>query len=115
MSKGLEALEKLKNIDSNIDEITLGNEFSQLFTDIEEELKEKDELAQALSIATCENGELLKYKQALEIIKEDFFAFIDFKEEKRETKTYYLIDFNRGDYKVYLPKEKWDLLKEVLL
>lgn len=38
MSKGLESLEKLKNIDSDIDEITIGNEFSHLFTDIEKEL-----------------------------------------------------------------------------
>ena len=53
--------------------------------------------------------------KALEIIKENFFTFIEFKEEKRGTKTYYLIDFNRGDYKVYLSKEKWNLLKEVLL
>ena len=62
---------------------------------------------------------LAKIKKSLEIIKEDFFTFIVFKEEKHESKTgetitYYFIDFNRGDYRVYLPKEKWDLLKEIL-
>jgi len=43
-----------------------------VWKNIENELKEKDELAQALSIVTCENGELLKYKKALKIISQNF-------------------------------------------
>lgn len=96
MNEDLDALEKIKELyKSYVEKIGLN---------------EKDILGFDLSFACIE-----KTLKALEIIKEDFFTFIDFKEEKRETKTYYFIDFNRGDYRVYLSKEKQDLLKEVLL
>lgn len=65
---------------------------------IEKELKEKDELAQALSIVTCENGDLLKYKKALEIIKE-----ID------KTSLSHFIAVNVKD------QSRYEFLKEVLL
>ena len=82
------------------------------YADIEKELKEKDELAQALSIVTCENGELLKYKKALEIIKNAnlnvvYYGFIDGKDV-------YALRIGEREIK-YIQREEYDLLKEVLL
>lgn len=66
MSKSLEALERLKN--TLLAEGYWQDVLQDVFT-IEKDLKEKEELAQALSIVTCENGDLLKHKKALGIIK----------------------------------------------
>ena len=66
---------------------------------IERELKDKEELAQALSITACENGDLLKYKQALEIIKEHTMYL-------ENVNSFVFIDMSNKDI---------DLLKEILL
>ena len=69
MNKGLDALnENLEMVNFNKNEV-LSNYLTNHFI-IEKELKEKDELSRALSIVTCENGDLLKYKKALDIIVE---------------------------------------------
>ena len=101
MSKGLEVLERLVN--ALLGEDNYYKQFSGSLTiilndkeTIEKELKEKDELARALSIITCENGDLLKYKKALEIIKK--FVNIDMLMFKGE-----------------IEQEEYDLLKEVLI
>lgn len=73
------------------------------FEIIEEELKERDELVQTLSIVTCENGELLKYKQALEIIKNNTNCYATLE-------TFIsLLEIGK------ITQEEFDLLKEVLL
>ena len=99
MNEGLEAFEDIKQLISTItfaeskDKQWINEELDI----IEKELKELEELAQALSIVTCENGELLKYKQVLEIIKNKCSPLLKA----------YLLDL--------LPKEEYDLVKEVLL
>ena len=49
------------------------------FETIEKELKEKEELIQALNIITCENGDLLKYKKALENISKAYGNYANHK------------------------------------
>lgn len=74
-----------------------------------EELKRLEELAQVLSIVTCENGELLKYKQALEIIKNKELNVFFIKRYTREEFNFQCL------HKQQLTQEEYDLLKEVLL
>ena len=124
---GLDALERIgkqKTKDTSFG-IDIETNFNEDYKTIEKELKDKEKFEELVNMdldlfmkAVNIKGlieDYQKFKKVLEIIKEDFFTFIEFKEEKRETKTYYLINFNRGDYKVYLPKEKWELLKEIML
>ena len=106
MSKGLEALHHPRIELAKIDISAEGKHGiaympfykTKQYAAIEQELKEKDELAQALSIVTCENGDLLKYKRALGILVKVF---------KEEINTNYLV-------LDYLTQEENDLLKEVL-
>lgn len=77
MNKGLEALNKINSgavavltlYDGWQDE-NIRVYYAEEFNIIENELKEKEELAQALSIVTCENGDLLKYKRAFNLLKD---------------------------------------------
>lgn len=103
MSEGLEALKEVKEC------LFWSDEGLKKINIIEKELKEKDELAQALSIVTCENGDLLKYKKALEIIKNKFTP-------------YCVANCDNGKVRIWLghdkfidvSQEEYDLLKEIL-
>ena len=114
MSKGLKALKEYRNQQQGV--CVHADDYLDI---IEEELKDKDELAQALTIVTCENGELLKYKKALEIIRR-YALYVDWS---------WLFDclINDATYKVYIcgcnaaddinfaDEEDYNLLKGVLL
>lgn len=108
MSKGLEALNRIGNMPTqNGMGLVMINALHD-YDIIEKELKEKEELAQALSIITCENGDLLKCKRALAIIKEMLDSDLTKKLNANSIKIFKDIFDN-------LSKEKQDLLKEVLL
>lgn len=89
------------------------------FETIEKELKDYEEMKHSFNVITCENGDLLKYKQALDFIKENalyidwlglFSCIVDnwtyegyegYCEAVKET--------------TYADEEEYNLFKEVLL
>ena len=122
MNEGLEALKKIKNDHEIIlcGFSTCEYEYAEEFEIIEKELKEKEELVTALSIATCENGDLLKYKKVLEIIKkyprnrnslQSFRFMADYWEKNNIEVTKELLETYDFPFEV----DEYDFLKEVLL
>lgn len=107
MSKGLEALRRIENHLDYLDE-TYNVNYGEDFDTIEKDLKEKEELAQALSIVTCENGDLLKYKKALEIIK-NIGILKPYETIGGQCWLETICDATK------ITKDNYDLLKEVLL
>ena len=110
MSKeGLEALERLGKF-RNEDGMFAFQSKDYFF--IEKELKEKEEILDALSKMSYQCGNLLRYKKALEIIKNlnlnvVYYGFIDGKDV-------YALRLGELDIK-YISQEEHDSLKEVLL
>lgn len=107
MSRGLKALEHIGNY--HIGEKKYGYDIKEtaIYGIVEKELKDYEEMKHSFNIITCENGDLLKYKQALEIIKETFKITFDNEEQTIGIDNVYFLTFN--------DKTKYDLLKEVLL
>lgn len=106
MSKGLEALKEF--IDDVNECINSGGVHCVNHKNIEiikKELKDYEEMKHSFNIITCENGDLLRYKKALEIIK----ALPD---KYKEGLIYILLNaLNERK----LTQEEYELLKEVLL
>ena len=147
MSEELEALKEINNAcllkkDKWEGFVDVPIYLTEQYKIIETALKDKEELAQTLSIITCENGDLLKYKKAFKIIKNkkvstQYFIGVCklFKKHKGKvlvwgntytSKLKYYNDFLYerligespiSTYKKrrYLTQEEYDLLEEVLL
>lgn len=122
MNKGLKTLEKLRQYWNNNIPLSV-RQGLKIVSTLEEELKDKDELTQALSIATCENGDLLKYKKAFDIIKNksaNTRNLVIYCFEMDDTYEEYVDAFNYNDNywelgNELLTEEEYNLLKEMLL
>ena len=110
--------ESIERIRGNMDLLDEGypwdehfsSQFDEDLDDLEKDLKDKEGLARALSIVSCENGDLLIYKKALEIIKEKDVDITSFRCSSS------LENYNlKENGFIPLTQEEYDLLKEMLL
>ena len=77
--------------------------------DIKQKNNEIDELTRALNIATCENGDLLKYKKAFYTIKDKGVNIQTLIHSKN------VEEYNKNYCTAYnLTEQEYDFLKEVL-
>lgn len=107
MSEGLERLKRIKG-HFNPNEIKQKELFEEDFNTIEKELKEKEEILDALSKMSYQCGNLLRYKRALEILKAFDFIIEDYTEELNGSVCV-------SQRRIILDNEEIDSLKEVML
>lgn len=116
MSKGLEALKKFADdINQCVNSGGVHYIDKRNYDIIEKELKEKEEILDALSKMSYQCGNLLKYKKAVEIIKKKIISLTEFTMIKKSgDKNYYYTIGENGNEVLYLSQEEYIFLKEVM-
>ena len=123
MSKGLEALHHPRIELAKIDISAKGkHDIAYMFFNktkqysaIKQDLEDYEEMKHSFNIITCENGDLLKYKRALDIIKELFDFDFALRFPNNQPMLRITNKLTKEYWEIRLEQEEYDLLKEVLL